>query len=187
MLSKLEVRDSNDAVVYRRSAGDTVASPDNGVAPGTTVTLFLYFSQTMKTDVSPTVELQLTGGGKVTAAPFGDNQGWQSTTEGYEDSVWEGTLDVPADQAGTLPIEVTAVLWGFCDYSTTPPKTNQIDSDENADDGYNPGTVIQIPDLALTDGKTYQYQIEAVDQRGNRSGLSAPVSVTPVAGPGWSQ
>ncbi|MEK7475446.1 MAG: fibronectin type III domain-containing protein, partial [Candidatus Coatesbacteria bacterium] len=40
-------------------------------------------------------------------------------------------------------------------------------------------------DLALTDGPTYTYQVEAVDGRGNKSEKSDPVSASCAAGGGW--
>lgn len=47
------------------------------------------------------------------------------------------------------------------------------------------GLVPELVDLALTNGRQYQYQVQAVDARGNKSGLSVPVAVTPAAGPEW--
>ena len=44
-----------------------------------------------------------------------------------------------------------------------------------------------LEDLALTNGNEYRYQVEAVDARGNKSGLSAPFSVIPVAGQEWGE
>jgi len=51
------------------------------------------------------------------------------------------------------------------------------------DDGENPS----ITDWALTNGRKYTYRVEAVDNNGNRSGLSDPIDATPVAGPEWGQ
>jgi len=47
------------------------------------------------------------------------------------------------------------------------------------------GATVEILDLALTNGREYRYQVEAVDQGENKSGLSAVVPVIPVAGPEW--
>jgi len=47
------------------------------------------------------------------------------------------------------------------------------------------GATVEFLDFALTNGREYQYQVEAVDQRGNRSGLSDPVSSVPIAGLEW--
>jgi hypothetical protein len=41
-------------------------------------------------------------------------------------------------------------------------------------------------DLALTNGLPHQYQVEAVDGRGNKSGLSPMMSVTPISGTEWA-
>ena len=44
---------------------------------------------------------------------------------------------------------------------------------------------LQIEDLALTNGRKYRYQVEAVDVQGHGSGLSGAVEVIPAAGPEW--
>ena len=49
------------------------------------------------------------------------------------------------------------------------------------------GSVVMIENLALTNGNEYRYQVEAVDGRGNKSGLSAPFSVIPIAGQEWGE
>ena len=47
------------------------------------------------------------------------------------------------------------------------------------------GTDPALDDLALTNSKEYVYQVEAVDARGNRSGLSGKLAVTPYGGTEW--
>ncbi len=42
-----------------------------------------------------------------------------------------------------------------------------------------------LVDLALTNGRSHSHRIEAVDVRGNRSGLSTHVSAVPAASPAW--
>lgn len=44
---------------------------------------------------------------------------------------------------------------------------------------------VAMPDLALTNGRTYVYQIRAMDGRGNRSSWSAEMQATPTGGAGW--
>ena len=43
-----------------------------------------------------------------------------------------------------------------------------------------------LEDLALTNSKEYVYQVEAVDARGNRSGLSGKLAVRPSGGTEWA-
>jgi len=46
---------------------------------------------------------------------------------------------------------------------------------------------LQLDDLALTNGFNYRYQVEAVDTRGNKSGISSSlfVEAVPKAGGEW--
>jgi len=46
---------------------------------------------------------------------------------------------------------------------------------------------LQLDDLALTNGFNYRYQVEAVDARGNKSGISSTIFVeaVPKAGEEW--
>jgi len=48
------------------------------------------------------------------------------------------------------------------------------------------GQVPQHRDLALTNGRTYSYRVQAVDSAGNTSDMSVSVSAVPVAGPEWA-
>ena len=48
------------------------------------------------------------------------------------------------------------------------------------------GDSVCLEDLALTNSKEYVYQVEAVDARGNRSGLSGKLAVTPSGGTEWA-
>lgn len=49
------------------------------------------------------------------------------------------------------------------------------------------GTAMELIDLGLTNGREYMYQVEAVDSRGNRSGLSAAVTAIPEAMVAWRE
>jgi hypothetical protein len=49
-----------------------------------------------------------------------------------------------------------------------------------------PGDDVEFYDLALTDGPTYTYQVQAVDMRGAVSDKSDPVSASCSAGSGWA-
>jgi len=48
------------------------------------------------------------------------------------------------------------------------------------------GTDPALDDLALTNSKEYVYQVESVDARGNRSGLSGKLAVRPSGGTEWA-
>ena len=49
------------------------------------------------------------------------------------------------------------------------------------------GSTPTLTDYALTNGRQYLYQIQAVDARGNKSALGFGVLGTPVSGPEWGQ
>lgn len=44
----------------------------------------------------------------------------------------------------------------------------------------------ELEDLALTNGREYRYEVEAVDTRGNKSALMTIVSGMPQPGPEWA-